>query len=63
MNILAGLGLVCLGVAVLFLGDKKLKIKDGTALRFLSPSTRWHKTSAKLQKWVVALLLVWFGLG
>jgi hypothetical protein len=63
MSVLAGVGLFFLGVTVFFYGDRKLKFNEGKLLRFLSQATRWHKVSIKVQKWIVGLVLMWFGLG
>lgn len=62
MNSLAGVALICLGVAIAIAGDRKLNIKEGRLLRILSPSGRWFEISRKVQKWVIGLLLIWFGL-
>lgn len=62
MESLAGVALICLGVGVAIFGDRKLHIKEGRLLRILSPSGRWFKISRKIQKWVIGLLLIWFGL-
>ena len=62
MYSLAGVALIFLGVAVAILGDQKLNVKEGKLLRLLFPSGRWGKLSVKLQKWVVAILLIGFGL-
>lgn len=62
MNSLAGVALICLGVAIAISGDRKLHVKEGRFLRILSPSGRWFRISRKIQKWVIGLLLIWFGL-
>jgi cadmium resistance protein CadD (predicted permease) len=58
----AGVAPICLGVAVAIFGDRKLNVKEGKLLRPLFPSEPWHRVSVKLQKWVIAVLLVGFGL-
>ncbi len=62
MDSLAGVALICLGIAIAIFGDRKLNVKEGSLLRLLSPSGRWFKISRKIQKWVIGLLLIWFGL-
>lgn len=62
MNSLAGVALICLGVTITIFGDRKLNVKEGRLLRIPSPSGRWFEISRKIQKWVIGLLLIWFGL-
>lgn len=58
---LVGVAMICLGVAIVIFGDRKLNIKEGRLLRILSPSGCWVETSRKIQKWIIGLLLIWFG--
>ena len=52
-----GFILVTIGVLILALGDKKLNSKGGKILKTVSASP----LQAKVIKWAIGLLLIWFG--
>ena len=54
---LAGIVPVIFGILVAIFGDKKVSAKPGAIAKTVS----MPPTSAKLVKWVIAVLLVWFG--
>jgi uncharacterized membrane protein YidH (DUF202 family) len=54
---LAGLALVVLGVLAAIFGDKKIDTNAGK----ISKTFTMPPLSAKILKWALALILVWFG--
>jgi hypothetical protein len=53
----AGIALVIVGVLVAIFGDKMVSAKPGA----IAKGASLPPISARLVKWVVAVLLVWFG--
>jgi hypothetical protein len=54
---LAGIAVTIFGILVAIFGDKMVGARAGTITKAVS----MPPTSAKLVKWVVVVLLVWFG--
>jgi len=57
MGYVFGFALVTIGVLILVLGERKLKVKGGVILKtFSAPSL-----NAKVTTWAVGILCIWFG--